>query len=238
MTKRIISALLAVLLIASLGTVGVLADDETPNTVTQATETSAPAAGAGEGETEEEESTEPVTMYVSEDGEATERAEGADFAWLTNAINAAKDGDTIVIQRDMTKTIDNLSPSSGAIYVNKAITIDGGGHTIKAGGSSGDQNVALIRVGVGGVTIKDLIVDGAAEAAYGIEVLPDTGVEDPVDVNLEDITVNRHLPEICSHVLCSELRHLCLDDSFLIVGDEKEYLIWSRSVCHRRSVLS
>ena len=189
MTKRIISALLAVLLIASLGTVGVLADDETPNTVTQATETSAPAAGAGEGETEEEESTEPVTMYVSEDGKATERAANADFEWLSNAINAAKDGDTIVIQRDMTKTIDGLSHLDGAIYVNKAITIDGGGHTIKAGGSSGDQDVALIRVGVGGVTIKDLIVDGAAEAAYGIEVLPDTGVEDPVDVNLEDITV-------------------------------------------------
>ena len=62
---------------------------------------------------------------------------------------------------------------------------------------------------------------------------------DYVCVNeIGDITVNRHLPEICSHVLCSELRHLCLDDSFLIVGDEEEYLIWSRSVCHRRSVLS
>ena len=119
MTKRIISALLAVLLIASLGTVGVLADDETPNTVTQATETSS-AAGAGEGETEEEESTEPVTMYVSEDGKATERAANADFEWLSNAINAAKDGDTIVIQRDMTKTIDGLSHLDGAIYVNKA----------------------------------------------------------------------------------------------------------------------
>ena len=57
-------------------------------------------------------------------------------------------------------------------------------------------------------------------------------------VHLDDIAVNRHLPEICSHVLCSELRHLRLDDPFLIVGDEEEYLIWSRSVCHRRSVLS
>ena len=57
-------------------------------------------------------------------------------------------------------------------------------------------------------------------------------------VHLDDLAVNRHLPEICSHVLCSELRHLCLDDSFLIVGDKEEYLIWSRSVCHRRSVLS
>ena len=57
-------------------------------------------------------------------------------------------------------------------------------------------------------------------------------------VHLDDIAVNRHLPEICSHVPCSELRHLCLDDSFFIVGDEEEYLIWSRSVCHRRSVLS
>ena len=41
-----------------------------------------------------------------------------------------------------------------------------------------------------------------------------------------------------ANVLCSELRHLCLDDFFLIVGDEEKYLIWSRSVCHRRSVLS
>ena len=57
-------------------------------------------------------------------------------------------------------------------------------------------------------------------------------------VHLDDIAVNRHLPEICSHVLCSKLRHLCLDDSFLIVGDKEENLIWSRPVCHRRSVLS
>ena len=57
-------------------------------------------------------------------------------------------------------------------------------------------------------------------------------------VHLDDLTVNRHLPEICAHILCSELRHLCLDNPFLIVGDEEKYLIWSRSVCHRRSVLS
>ena len=68
---------------------------------------------------------------------------------------------------------------------------------------------------------------------YPLLILDDFGI-----VHLDDITVNRHLPEICSHVPCSELRHLCLDDSFLIVGDEEEYLIWSRSVCHRRSVLS
>ena len=51
--------------------------------------------------------------------------------------------------------------------------------------------------------------------------------------HLDDVAVNRHLAEIRAHVPCTELRHFVLDDPFLVIGDEKENLIWSCAVSHK-----
>src|SRR5699024_7806933 len=38
-------------------------------------------------------------------------------------------------------------------------------------------------------------------------------------IHLDDVTVNRHLAEICTHVLSPKLRHLVLDEPPLLLGD-------------------
>ena len=57
-------------------------------------------------------------------------------------------------------------------------------------------------------------------------------------VHFDDVAVYRHLAKIRSHVLSTELRHLRLDNSFLVIRDAEKNLICSCSVSHRRSVLS
>ena len=58
------------------------------------------------------------------------------------------------------------------------------------------------------------LVDIAGNPADGCGQLFLLGV-----VHFDDVAVNRHFSEICAHVLSSELRHLALDETPLLLGD-------------------
>ena len=79
----------------------------------------------------------------------------ASYASLAAAIEAAKDGDTIVLQKDddVSFSAENLE-----LAVNKAITIDGNGHTLYGlndyAGGSGDHDIYVS--GTNNVTIKNV----------------------------------------------------------------------------------
>ena len=66
----------------------------------------------------------------------------------------------------------------------------------------------------GAVDTAANLVDIAGNPADGCGQLFLLGV-----VHLDDIAVNRHLAEICAHVLSTELRHLVLDELPLLLGD-------------------
>ena len=73
---------------------------------------------------------------------------------------------------------------------------------------------------------------------YGLHTICNIYYDTPDDlliVHFDDVAVYRHLAKIRSHVLSTELRHLRLNNSFLVIRDEEENLIWSCSVCHRQS---
>lgn len=90
-------------------------------------------------------------------------------------IDVASDGDTITLGSDITIT--------SQVNVNKAVTIDGGNFTIFASfNKTSNSNNSAIGVGHSDVTIKNLVVDGAAGGQvwnlqlHGINVYQSTGV--------------------------------------------------------------
>ena len=83
----------------------------------------------------------------------------ASYASLAAAIEAAKDGDTIVLQKDddVSFSAENLE-----LVVNKAVTIDGNGHVLYGlndyAGGSGDHDIFIS--GTTNVTIRNITLAG------------------------------------------------------------------------------
>lgn len=165
MKKRIISALLAVCLLASLGTVGVFAD------------------GA-------------VTLKVDsnetyESGTAPERAEGATYKTLQEAIDKAVAGDTIEINSDLTVSVTDVTNKQGVYNISKNLNIDGNGHTITAEGKA--TEVHVFNITAGEVSIANVTIEGGyqGEAAYSARHAIHaygTGVE----LTLSSVNANRN----------------------------------------------
>lgn len=79
---------------------------------------------------------------------------GVGYASIQDAMGAASDGDTVALGADIT--------TSAQITITKAITLDGNGHSLKSTFQKTDNfNNSAIGIQHSGVTIKNLIVDGA-----------------------------------------------------------------------------
>ncbi len=162
MKKRIISALLAVCLLVSLGTVGVFADGAQ---VVEQPENAVGSIVSGE-----------ETKYYTTDTEFVE------------AINKAASGAEVTLLKDITVDVASAADNSGAIVISGTMNINGGGHKITATGGSGDSKSHVLNI-VGSsanVTINDLVIEGAGVAHHGIHVY------DGAKANLTNVTIGGH----------------------------------------------
>lgn len=162
MKKRIISALLAVCLLVSLGTVGVFAD------------------GAA------------VTLKVdSVNGtEAATRDGDEAFKTMEAAIAAAQAGDTIQLETDVTVDVSTVAGTNGAAYViNKDLTINGNNHTVSVTGSNTNGASVFNVLGNGtSVTFNNLKIDGVNAAKHGVNVFANAG--ETVSATLNGVAIS------------------------------------------------
>lgn len=145
MKKRIISALLAVCLLVSLGTVGVFADGS---------ETEPAANSVG-------------TIKV---GETTTSYDNT--ATFVEAINNAASGAVVTLLKDIEVDVDAPADTSAAIVIDVNMTFNGNGRTIKAKSTGTADTGAHVLSVEGSVTaeISNLTIDGASVAHHGIHV--------------------------------------------------------------------
>ena len=94
------------------------------------------------------------------------------YTTLQDAIDDANKGDTVTLLKSFNVSLDDVGQTSGAILINKNITLDGDGNTITATATdSGEGKAHIIVVGSSAnVTIEDLNLDGNDQIArYGIQ---------------------------------------------------------------------
>lgn len=143
MKKRIISALLAVCLLVSLGTVGVFAAEPVDGAKCDGGESCQHEAAFGD----------------------------LHYATLADAVaaaNASENGGTITLLKDVSVTLPE--PYSKGAYVIKkdGVTIDGDGKTV-TGTGTGDNCGHVFIVQASSVTIQNLTIEGSDVARSGIQ---------------------------------------------------------------------
>lgn len=116
------------------------------------------------------------------------------YTTLVEAVAAAKEGETVKLVASIEVSLDGLADKAGAIVVDKNITLDGGGHTVKAVSTGGavDRHVILVQDGVD-ATIQNLTVDGNAVAKHGIQAYTVPGAEDMTKLTLNNVTSKNHV---------------------------------------------
>ncbi len=127
------------------------------------------------------------TTDLSKLGEASITTDGKTtvYATLAEAINAAQDGNTVTLLKDVTVSDDSKGNTQGILTITKNITLDGNGKTITSGQSTPEsQKASVINVeGTKNVTIKNLTIDSAQKAKHGLN-LYNAG-----QVNVENVTI-------------------------------------------------
>ena len=123
--------------------------------------------------------------------------DGTQYDTLALAIEAAEDGDTITLLKDVTGfTNEPLTGDKNApvFLLNKDITLDGDGHKLEAGTFTTTRNpiLAVQNDGEGAgvkVTIRDLTVVGNADTGHGINVWSQATGEQRPTLTLENVTI-------------------------------------------------
>lgn len=161
MKKRIISALLAVCLLVSLGTVGVFAD------------------GAVTLKVDSVNGTETATR----DGDEA-------FKTMEAAIAAAQAGDTIQLGTDVSVDVSTVTNKNGAAYViDKNLTINGNNHTVSVTGSNTNGASVFNVLGNGtSVIFNNLKIDGAEAAKHGVNVF--ANADETVSATLNGVAIS------------------------------------------------
>ncbi len=118
---------------------------------------------------------EGVTEETS-DISAVNASTGNTYESIVEAVNEAKDGETVMLTKSVEVTDGGNSKNSGAINVSKNIIIDGNGHTLKAadnyvsaGSTAGSVHMINIVNGAK-VTVKDITIDGNNLSKHGVNV--------------------------------------------------------------------
>lgn len=139
MKKRIISALLAVCLLVSLGTVGVFAADGV-------------------------ECTDDTCTHEAAFGDL----HYATLADAVAAANASVNGGTITLLKDVSVTLPEPSNTGAYVITNNGVTIEGNGKTV-TGTGTGDNCGHVFIVQADNVTIQNLTIEGSKVARSGIQ---------------------------------------------------------------------
>lgn len=90
------------------------------------------------------------------------------FETLSEAVNFAKDGETVILIRDVTL--------SEILVIDKAITLDGNGKTLTS-----TAGRAINISGANGVTVKDLTINASGERAINI-------IQNATNVSIDNVT--------------------------------------------------
>ena len=133
---------------------------------------------------------------VSEPDKAAQ-INGEQYDTLTQAIEAAEDGDTITLLKDVTGfTNEELTGNKNipVFLINKDITLDGNGHKLVAGTFTTTRNpiIGVENDGEGSgakVTIRDLTIVGNADTGHGINVWSQATGEGRPTLTLEQVTI-------------------------------------------------
>lgn len=119
---------------------------------------------------------------------------GVGYSNLQEAINAAPVGGTVTLLKDIHPVVPNgaTAGQSGAITINKNITIDGKNLQIIADDGSfattgNTGNFHVINITGGNVTIKNLNIDGCDKARSGINVWGNGSANPTVTIEDTDI---------------------------------------------------
>ena len=114
-----------------------------------------------------------VALLKAADG-STVRAYDTDDGGLAQALKDATDGQTVVLLDNIEVNLTGVNDKSGALVINKNITLDGNKkYKITATGTT-ENDVHVIVTSGSDVTIKNLEVDGADVAHYGIQAFGDS----------------------------------------------------------------
>lgn len=139
MKKRIISALLAVCLLVSLGTVGVFADGGV-------------------------ECTDDTCTHEAAFGDL----HYATLADAVAEANASENGGTITLLKDVSVTLPEQYNTGAYVITKDGVTIDGNGKTV-TGTGTGDNCGHVFVVQADNVTIQNLTIEGSKVARSGIQ---------------------------------------------------------------------
>lgn len=113
---------------------------------------------------------------------------------LATAIAEANDGDTITLLAKEIVIGDNgANNNTGALNIDKNITINGNNATIKANDNfTAEKNVHLFNITSGAeVTIQNVTIDGNSKAKHGVNVWTAENAQ-PAKVTLDNVTVKNN----------------------------------------------
>lgn len=109
---------------------------------------------------------------------------------LEAAIDAAVDGDVVVLKEDIEVDVSDVQEKGGAITIDKKITLDGNDNTIKAvwedKGDANAKNATLLLL-LESVEVKNLTVDGNKVIRHGVQAYGENA-----DVTLNTVAIQNN----------------------------------------------
>ena len=161
-SKRFLSIILAAVMIVGLFPVAAFAEDGS----TTASEDSVASATISDGD---------VQYYTT----------------LEAAVNAATDGGTVTLLKDITLDAAGKTNTQGILTITKALTINGDGKTITAKDVAGTPSMINIQNGAK-VTINDLIIDGGTDPEFTQGTKHGLNINQAGTVMLNDVIIKNN----------------------------------------------
>ena len=102
---------------------------------------------------------------------------GTQYTTLEDAITGAEAGATIELIDDVTISYSGTGTDTGALNIDKNLTINGNGKTVSASGFNVDnRKVHVFNITGGNVTIENITIDGAKNAQHGVHAFGNCNV--------------------------------------------------------------
>ena len=95
---------------------------------------------------------------------------GVPYNTLANAINAAKDGNTVTLLKDVNVDKGSVQNTSGILKITKDITLDGNSKKITVTGDGANTPSVINIEENANVTIKNLTIDSDKKAKHGLNL--------------------------------------------------------------------
>lgn len=131
---------------------------------------------------------------ASEDSVASATIRDGDVQYYTTleaAVNAATDGGTVTLLKDITLDAAGKTNTQGILTITKALTINGDGKTITAKNVAGTPSMINIQNGAK-VMINDLIIDGGTDAEFKQGTKHGLNINQAGTVTLNDVIIKNN----------------------------------------------